>query len=273
MLLGLFSFHKLVMYQDLASNSAEIVSHPIVKALGGIVDRETKDALDFEFPEPSKLDLALDPSRHRLIMDADSSQLSCIEAAKQGKSLVIHGPPGTGKSQTITNLIADAISDGKSVLFVSEKMAALDVVYKRLKSNQLGHYCLEIHSQKTNKKEVVQELFQSFQEKLSGGKELERQELQRLLKRRDSLNKYVQELHKIREPLGLSAFQVLGELSKLESTVSISGPKLELEAINPDFLNTLLDIANRLKSVWSTAKEGKFHIWSGCKLKSFSIDS
>ncbi len=94
----------------------------------------------------------------KAILDCDSSQLEAIVAAKKGVSFVLDGPPGTGKSQTITNIIADALSAGKRVLFVSEKVAALDVVKRRLDDCGLGDFCLECHSSKANSRVVLEEL-------------------------------------------------------------------------------------------------------------------
>nr|WP_081608935.1 AAA domain-containing protein [Paramagnetospirillum caucaseum] len=91
-------------------------------------------------------------------MDADSSQTLAIEEVRRGRNLVIQGPPGTGKSQTIANLIAGAVAGGRKVLFVAEKMAALDVVKRRLDAIGLGAVCLELHSNKANKRAVLDEL-------------------------------------------------------------------------------------------------------------------
>ena len=91
-------------------------------------------------------------------MDADSSQLDAIEYAKNGISFILQGPPGTGKSQTITNMIAELISQGKKVLFVSSKMAALEVVYNRMQKAKLEKFCLSLHNPKTNKKEILNQL-------------------------------------------------------------------------------------------------------------------
>ena len=89
------------------------------------------------------------------IVDADSSQTLAIHEARGGRDLVIQGPPGTGKSQTIANIIAAAVADGKSVLFVAEKMAALEVVKRRLDMAGVGDACLELHSNKANKRAVL----------------------------------------------------------------------------------------------------------------------
>src|SRR5258708_27171233 len=75
-----------------------------------------------------------------------------------GKNLVIQGPPGTGKSQTITNIIAGAVQRGKRVLFIAEKMAALEVVHQRLVERKLAPICLELHSRKSSKQQVLEQI-------------------------------------------------------------------------------------------------------------------
>ena len=128
--LGLFSFHKLVIYKDLESNADLVTQHPIIRAIVGIKDE--KLVLD-QLPEEKDVDKIELPEKTYQVLDADSSQRVSIEYALRGQSFVMQGPPGTGKSQTIANIIAESIAHGKSVLFVSDKMAALEVVYKRLK--------------------------------------------------------------------------------------------------------------------------------------------
>jgi len=110
------------------------------------------------FPEPDSLDETFKPLELAVPVSADSSQLSAICAAGKESSFVLHGPPGTGKSQTITNIIANALYQGKSVLFIAEKMAALSVVQKRLEAIGLGPFCLELHSNKAKKKDVLLQL-------------------------------------------------------------------------------------------------------------------
>ncbi|MHA2394188.1 MAG: DUF4011 domain-containing protein, partial [Promethearchaeota archaeon] len=118
--IGLFSFHKLVMYQDLSDNVDLIARHPIISALAGI---QGASLVRSSLPTERELDKVVDPKGTFQVLDADSSQQLCIQYALRGQSFVMHGPPGTGKSQTIANTISEFIAAGKSVLFVSEKMA------------------------------------------------------------------------------------------------------------------------------------------------------
>ena len=150
------------------------------------------------------------------ILDSDSSQHEAIEAVKRGASLVLDGPPGTGKSQTIANIIAEFLAMGKSVLFVSEKSAALEVVKRRLDKRRLGDFCLECHSHKSNKKQVIDELGRCLDLPAETYKD-HSDDLNRLFETRESLNAYVRALHEVRQPLGLSAFQVHGRLAAIQT--------------------------------------------------------
>ncbi len=154
--LGFFSFNKLLMYLDLDPNNTNIAENEIIAALFGDGFRDPPSSI----PGGAHLDSHIRPQDAYYVLDADSSQSLAIHdaASGDGRNLVIQGPPGTGKSQTITNLIADAVGRGKRVLFVSEKMAALEVVKRRLDSVGLGQACLELHSNKTNKRQTLEEL-------------------------------------------------------------------------------------------------------------------
>jgi hypothetical protein len=209
--LGLFSFHKLVIYHDLKSNRGFLETHEVVRRLC----EDDNESTTVEPSDPRELDKKTSPSTSFLVADADSSQLVCIEAVKDGSSLVIQGPPGTGKSQTITNLISEFIARGKSVLFVSEKMAALEVVFQRLQNAGLGHFCLQLHSHKANKREVINELYKTHSGQLQPKKGLTDFEAKQLMERRRQLNDYVHSLHLVRQPLGWSVFNVLAWMAQL----------------------------------------------------------
>lgn len=149
---SVFDFNRFVIWNDLRTNREVMSKHPLVSSL--VEGRLHADLCSDEMAtadEPDSMDIALPIS-------ADSSQLSAIVAASAGKSFVLHGPPGTGKSQTITNIISNALFHGKRVLFVAEKMAALEVVQKRLATIGLEPFCLELHSNKTKKSLVMEQL-------------------------------------------------------------------------------------------------------------------
>src|SRR5262249_43387879 len=153
-----------------------------------------------ELPEEQELDAVQPPEKTFHILDADSSQRLCLEAVARGHSFVLQGPPGTGKSQTIANLIADCLANGKKVLFVSEKIAALEVVYNRLRGGGLGDFCLELHSHKANKREVVAELRRCLEERRPVDAVRAEEDYEKLKQRRDQLTRYVEALHAVREP-------------------------------------------------------------------------
>lgn len=156
--LGFFSFTKYLMYKDLDPAAwppgASPLEHPILAGLLG----EGVSGQQPLLPEDAFLDDHLAPGEIPTVVDADSSQLAALADVRSGRTLIIQGPPGTGKSQTITNIIADAVARQKTVLFVSEKLAALDVVKRRLDGVGLGGACLELHGMKTNKRQVLAEL-------------------------------------------------------------------------------------------------------------------
>lgn len=157
--LGFFNFTKFVMYRDLESkiwpNEHEPSKHKLLMEVFG-VENSLKESMESEenLEEISKIRMR----DQFLVLDADSSQISVIENAKKGLNLVVEGPPGTGKSQTITNLIAELLVMGKSVLFVSEKMAALEVVKIRLDNCGLGEACIELHSRHSSKRSFLNTL-------------------------------------------------------------------------------------------------------------------
>jgi very-short-patch-repair endonuclease len=216
--LGLFNFQKLVMYKDLEKNAEAFGAHRLVKQL---VTREGSQT--FGLPEAIRameLDREFPPEETFQVVDADSSQLRAIAAVARRHDLVLEGPPGTGKSQTITNLIAQAIASGKSVLFAAEKKAALDVVHTRLVSAGLGEFCLEVHSTKANKRAVMQELKTALDASLQRpqGVPVSGDRLKRV---RAQLTDYAAAVHTSFGRLGISPFEGFGRLGAV-----LDAPKL-----------------------------------------------
>ena len=155
-----FSFAKHLMWLDLEDRTQTLLANPVFEHI-----MEGKGApyeLARPFVAPQRIDAERAVQDDLCVVDADSSQLAAVFAAKDGNSFVLQGPPGTGKSQTITNLIAQLVGDGKTVLFVSEKMAALDVVHSRLQRVGMAEFCLELHSNKSSKGEVLKQLGQAL---------------------------------------------------------------------------------------------------------------
>ena len=158
--IGHFAFHRLAMYNDLDPEKwpEDMQPHdlPLIRQLLGGNVRESSDSDYLEVYNPDDSEFTENPPS--LIRDADSSQFSAVVDVLNGKNLVIQGPPGTGKSQTIANIIGAAVGSGKKVLFVAEKLSALEVVKKRLDDDGIGEYCLELHSTKSRRSELMEVL-------------------------------------------------------------------------------------------------------------------
>jgi hypothetical protein len=166
----------------------------------------------------------VDPSYFNNVIDADSSQQLAVLMCKQGLSFVLQGPPGTGKSQTITNIIADCLYDGKKVLFVSEKMAALDVVYNNMVNVGLGDFCLSLHSHKSNKKEFLTQLRETWElsNKQASLRSNSIEKLHQYQVFREQLNNYVNEISDHIPPLNKSIFEINGRIVELDKYEYIS---------------------------------------------------
>jgi hypothetical protein len=262
--LALFSFFKGVMYRDLDENAARAAEHPLVRALSGeaVGDILTPAAL----PAEEDLDAVQAPDKTYTILDADASQRLCLEAAARGHSFVLYGPPGTGKSQTIANLIADCLANGKRVLFVSEKMAALEVVYNRLRAVGLGDYCLELHSHKASKRAVVEELKRCLEERRQADKPMTNDDFGKLQQRREQLTKYVQALHLAREPLQRSAWWALGELARCASAPTATWTLAEGIEMTPTWLDEARQAVQRAQQLWHIPEQGQEYPWWGFKV-------
>jgi len=214
MFLGLFSFGKLMMYLDLNPanwpEDSKISSHPvIVSILEGL---PPEDALMFSDEE--HVDEHLNPMDCYNVVEADSSQTLAILDVNSDSNMVIEGPPGTGKSQTITNIIAEALARDKTVLFVSEKMAALEVVKRRLDEIGLGDACLELHSHKARKSTVLDEIRRTLDE--TRPKQTDRHASE-LLGARNQLNDYASAINTPVANTGVTPFKAIGGIEQLRS--------------------------------------------------------
>jgi len=207
--LAMFSFAKYLMWKDLTERTDQLRENAVVRHL--IDTPRDPYPPGTSFPAPSDLDRDLSPEQTFCPLPADSSQLSAVMAGVRGKDFVLIGPPGTGKSQTIANLIAQCLAENKRVLFVSEKIAALDVVYRRLREVGLGEFCLELHSNKARKLDVLAQLQRSWHASGNVDPVVWRSEAQRLRRLRDELNRYVEKLH-LRHGNGLTIFEAIGRV-------------------------------------------------------------
>ena len=269
--LGLYSFSKLLMYRDLdpALHGQRLFEHPLIRLLSGC-DVEEGLLPDSEIPDPSTLD-RLDPKDVWQVMDADSSQQAAILAAKQGLSFVLEGPPGTGKSQTITNIIAECLAEGKSVLFVSEKAAALEVVARRLDSVDLGCFTLELHSRKASKRAVLSSIGSALERRQdwTNAAPLEPDSLAQM---RDSLNAYTRELQTPIGVLGSSPYRSMSQAIRLvhapEAPFRIPGLlEIDQERLR-EIQAKIRRLDHRIRRIGSPEK----HAWRGSRLQEARLD-
>lgn len=232
--LAQFSFSKFLLWKDLNDRADLLCNHPIVDHLVNHPGEPFTDTSDDLTPE--QLDEQIPFDQIFCPLPSDSSQLTSIVAASQGKNFVMNGPPGTGKSQTIANVIAHCLATGKRVLFVAEKRAALEVVYHRLGQLGLAPFCLELHSNKAGKSEVIRQ----FGEALNYQDSRPNPEWQILADKleilRRELNQYVRELHHT-YPCGLNIYQsftalIQQQLSPASLSIQVADlPTLDLPKI------------------------------------------
>ena len=198
---------------------------------------------------------SLKPQDVYQIVDADSSQQDAILCASKGVSFVLQGPPGTGKSQTITNIIASKLAEGKKVLFVSEKKAALDVVYNRLKSCGFADFILTLHSNKANKKETLNQLENvlALSRKQVSVNDSVQYKLDKLVKDRKELNDYAKQVNEVVPPLNKSIFYANGVVSEYcdVDDVSFSIPEIgsTTEEQFREYVAALEQVAGSIKAM------------------------
>jgi very-short-patch-repair endonuclease len=256
------TFHKEAMYRDLIDNIDVIAADSLVRLLAD-PDAAVDEVNEPELPEEQQVDLVAPPEDARLILDADASQRRAVHAAVEGTSFVMDGPPGSGKSQTIANMIAELISEGRSVLFVSEKAAALDVVYARLKHLGLDDFLFQLHSHKASRKEVAAELGRALSQWPVPRPKLSKVEREQARRAREHLSGYAEAVNETREPLGRSAHWVLGRLANLASVANAPLPRQIDRNLEASHYAWLQELFADLARVWAPIEEGEAFIWRG----------
>jgi hypothetical protein len=243
-ILSTFSFAKYLMWKDLVDRTEQLKESPVVRHL--IDNPKDPYPSEIAFPKPETLDDVLNPATTFCPLPVDSSQLAAVVAAASGKDFVLVGPPGTGKSQTISNIIAQCLAEDKTILFVSEKIAALDVVYRRLRAVGLGDFCLEIHSNKAKKVEVLEQLRQSWAARGTVDHGVWEREAARLKALRDQLNDFVRHLHK-RHRNGLSARTAIAHIVSAYDLPELNFAWPALDTHDEVQLNQLRNIVDRVQ--------------------------
>ena len=249
--LGRFSFAKYLLWRDLVDRTDQLKNNRVVRHL---LDNPDKgfDSGGGVMPRPRDIDHHYHPNEIFHPLDADSSQLAAVMAVAEGKDLVLIGPPGTGKSQTIANMIAQCLANGKTVLFVAEKTAALDVVHRRLCHNGLGDCCVELHSNKAERKKFLSQLEQNWKNNRRVKNNDWVSVSDRLKIRRDTLNDYVAAIHTV-QPNGWTAYRAFGVSSlstdevkpKFDWPDSVRHDKVAYEKL----LGTAKDLAVSIEAV------------------------
>lgn len=248
--LGTFSFSKFILWNDIHHNSDKLTRNKIVKSLiSGKLEwqvSEQADEVDF--------DKTINPVDIALPISSDSSQFEAILSSARNESFILHGPPGTGKSQTITNIIANALYSGKKVLFVAAKKAALEVVQKRLESIGIGDFCLELHSNKSKKSAVLEQLKLATEITRKVSPENFQSEADRLFAARNELNGYVDALHK-KHPFGLSLFDVFTQYSQsAETPDSVNFDGESIKSLTAETLIQWNDLARELQVIGTVCR-------------------
>ncbi len=264
MVIWFFSFAKYLMYRDLDPATwpahSPLGNNPTLSSLLGDGFVSEPSLCD----ENAKIDPLIPPVNMVHVTDADSSQTIAIEEVRLGRHLVIQGPPGTGKSQTITNVIATAVKAGKKVLFVAEKMAALEVVHGRLERLGLGSICLELHSSKANKKIVLEEISRT----LALGRpksQWSEERLESLQAAIDRLNRHAAVMNTPIEPAGFTPYQIIGRLAHLyargieAATFSLPAPESWSGSKFREHCRGLADLQKHLEEIGSLPD----HPWKG----------
>lgn len=238
--IGLFSFAKINMYVDLKENKNDILNSPTVRQLFGEVVDSGNSYLDSEDIDKSDYDSIIDLCN---VVDADSSQIEAIEMAKSGKSFVLQGPPGTGKSQTITNIIAECLNDGKKVLFVSEKLAALNVVYNKMKQVGLADFCLQLHSNKANKKSVIEDICRNLNIKKDVVSNIKFDEEIKAKKNvKEKLDSYERTLHEVQPVINKSLYDLYESLAKWDYAPEFICPTEDISKLGSEYLDRSTDL-------------------------------
>lgn len=274
LVLGTFSYAKLPMVEDLDANLEALIEHDVIAAIAGDHGaRATLLASGAPGLTPASVD-ATPPQDEFLVLDADSSQSYAINQVVGGASLVVKGPPGTGKSQTIANLISTLAARGQKVLFVAEKRAAIDAVTQRLTRLGLGDLVLDLHEGVGSKRKVAQNLAAALASAARTPSTQLSEVHERVVTRRDRLSRYSAAINETRQPWGLSVADLYGDLLGLEqryadaATTDVTLPSQVLDRLAPEVRRevreNLLQYAN-LGGLHLTAQDSP---WVGARITS-----
>jgi very-short-patch-repair endonuclease len=262
--LDIFQFSKEAIYRDLNENSAIIAEHDFIQSMCGVED--AAERLDFTEPDIERLDETNPPENMHNILDADSSQLACVVACAEGRSFVMDGPPGTGKSQTIANMIAELLAEGKKVLFVSEKAAALEVVQNRLTSRGLHHYALPLHSESATRKNFVDELYNALN--FHPEVKFDKLSIRKLKSTRKALSDHVLEMNRHHEEVESTLFIMIGRAISLQHIPLLPALDDDSIEITSESIESVRECADQIIDQWKIHSKGSDYSWFGFNRKS-----
>lgn len=255
-----FDSAKEAIYRDLRDNEKEILKNNFIKYLSN--ERGDKDySGDISY---ENLDRDFPPEKLNSIHDSDSSQMMAIIAAKKGESFVISGPPGTGKSQTIANIISELISDNKTVLFVSEKAAALEVVENRLTEAGLGSFLLPLHSENTKRSEFINGLNESLT-KIISPPDI-KFDAKKMKSHRQKLTDHVKKMNRYHQNIEMSLIDSIARVNELEQETMPPPMNVINGQITKSHINEIRDISNGLCDEWESFMLNEKHPWYGTKI-------
>ncbi|NBO54937.1 MAG: DUF4011 domain-containing protein [Actinobacteria bacterium] len=203
-----FSYAKYAMVEDLQEGLAELAANQMILAICGnesALSEIRGHLVDPPIDKPNQIE----PKNEFLILDADSSQNQVINAILDGQSFAFDGPPGTGKSQTIANAIGALIAEGKKVLFVAEKRAAIEAVVKRLSDRGLNDLLMDFHGTGKKRKEVLADLRQACEAVRVTETRTSRSGHTALTRERQKLLDHSHALHQIRKPFDRSLYDLM----------------------------------------------------------------
>jgi very-short-patch-repair endonuclease len=267
-MLGLFSFNKFVMWNDIHTNADKLKENKIIDSLMENKIQWTDTEVDSDV---KNIDKTCEPKDFAIPVDVDSSQMEAIVDSGEGKSFILYGPPGTGKSQTITNMIANALYKGKRVLFVAEKMAALSVVQNRLAKIGLAPFCLEMHSNKATKLHLLEQLQQAIDVvHIQSPANFEMLSTE-LFSRRKQLIEYIESLHRSHTS-GFSLYECITNYLYVEGDEITVGDEI-LDSIDKDRLSRIREYLIDLDTVFQISGLPNGNPLSGIYLKDSSNDS
>ena len=249
--LSTFSFAKYLLWKDLVDRSDQLRENRLVKHLIDGTD-QVYDNYNSAPVSPEEIDRRFAPRDLMTPLAADSSQLAAVIAASEGRDFVLIGPPGTGKSQTIANMISQCLGEDKKVLFVAEKAAALDVVHRRLVACGLGDAVLELHSNKSDRKSVVAQLGRSWDRASNSTEQQWLEVTENLRVSRDQLNTYVEALH-AKGTQGFSVFEAIGCVARGKANFALSFASKD--AHDKESYKRLLSLVNEIDRIYAVVAD------------------